>query len=31
MPFEVTPVFPYLTRINTAATEKVASTAPAAK
>jgi hypothetical protein len=31
MPFEVTPVFPYLTRINTANTEKVASTAPAAK
>ena len=31
MPFEVTPVFPYLTRINMASTEKVASTAPAAK
>jgi len=31
MPFEVTPVFPYLTRINMAGTEKVASTAPAAK
>jgi len=31
MPFEVTPVFPYLTRISTANTEKVASTAPAAK
>jgi hypothetical protein len=31
MPFEVTPVFPYLTRVNTASTEKVASTVPAAK
>ena len=31
MPFEVTPVFPYLTRITTMNTEKVASTAPAAK
>jgi hypothetical protein len=31
MPFEVTPVFPYLTRINMSNTEKVASTAPAAK
>jgi Peptidase family M48 len=33
MPFEVTPVFPYLTRISTTGTEKVASTdpAPAAK
>jgi hypothetical protein len=31
MPFEVTPVFPYLTRITTTSTEKVASTVPAAK
>ena len=31
MPFEVTPVFPYLTRLTTMNTEKVASTAPAAK
>jgi hypothetical protein len=31
MPFEVTPVFPYLTRISTTTTEKVASTTPAAK
>ena len=33
MPFEVTPVFPYLTRVSTAGAEKVASTAtaPAAK
>jgi Peptidase family M48 len=31
MPFEVTPVFPYLTRISAASTEKVASTVPAAK
>ncbi len=29
MPFEVTPVFPYLTRIPTGGAEKVASTAPA--
>jgi hypothetical protein len=28
MPFEVTPVFPYLARISTPGTEKVASTAP---
>ena len=28
MPFEVTPVFPYLSRISTTSTEKVASTAP---
>ena len=31
MPFEVTPVFPYLTRITTQTNERVASTAPAAK
>jgi hypothetical protein len=31
MPFEVTPVFPYLTRISTTTTEKVASTTPAAR
>ena len=31
MPFEVTPVFPYLTRIATPGMEKVASTSPAAK
>jgi Peptidase family M48 len=30
MPFEVTPVFPYVTRITTAGAEKVASTVPAA-
>jgi hypothetical protein len=30
MPFEVTPVFPYLTRMSTSSTERVASTAPAA-
>jgi Peptidase family M48 len=30
MPFEVTPVFPYITRITTSGAEKVASTAPAA-
>jgi hypothetical protein len=30
MPFEVTPVFPYITRTTTAGAEKVASTAPAA-
>ena len=30
MPFEVTPVFPYLMRATTGATEKVASTVPAA-
>lgn len=29
MPFEVTPVFPYLTRMSTSGAEKVASTAPA--
>jgi len=29
MPFEVTPVFPYLTRIPTSGAEKVASTSPA--
>jgi Peptidase family M48 len=29
MPFEVTPLFPYLMRISTSGTEKVASTAPA--
>jgi hypothetical protein len=29
MPFEVTPVFPYLTRFSTSGTEKVASTSPA--
>ena len=29
MPFEVTPFFPYLTRLSTTAPEKVASTAPA--
>jgi len=29
MPFEVTPVFPYLSRISTGGTEKVASTSPA--
>jgi hypothetical protein len=31
MPFEVTPVFPYLSRIPTSGIEKVASTSPAAK
>jgi hypothetical protein len=30
MPFEVTPVFPYITRTTTTGAEKVASTAPAA-
>ena len=30
MPFEVTPVFPYLTRATTPGSEKVASTVPAA-
>ncbi len=29
MPFEVTPVFPYLTRISTSGAERVASTSPA--
>jgi hypothetical protein len=29
MPFEITPFFPYLTRLSTGGTEKVASTAPA--
>jgi len=29
MPFEVTPVFPYLTRIPVSGAEKVASTSPA--
>jgi hypothetical protein len=31
MPFEVTPVFPYLTRMSTSSAERVASTAPAAQ
>ncbi len=31
MPFEITPFFPYLTRISTLGTEKVASTAPSSK
>lgn len=31
MPFEITPVFPYLTRASTSSAEKVASTSPAAK
>ena len=28
MPFEITPFFPYLTRLSTGGTDKVASTAP---
>ncbi|MGA9736635.1 MAG: hypothetical protein WBQ35_11700, partial [Candidatus Sulfotelmatobacter sp.] len=31
MPFEITPFFPYLTRLSTPANEKVAVTAPASK
>jgi hypothetical protein len=31
MPFEVTPVFPYLMRMSTSSAERVASTAPAAQ
>jgi len=31
MPFEITPFFPYLTRLSTPGNEKVALTTPAAK
>ena len=31
MPFEVTPFFPYLTRLSTPGSEKVALTAPVTK